>query len=66
MSSWLTQFMGLSSLFGTLFSSDSYAFGSVKLLILGSVIETGRRLCQWFIERFRFRECSPLYAVLLR
>jgi mitochondrial chaperone BCS1 len=52
-----TQFFGLSSLFAALFS-HAYLFDSAKLLILGSIIEAGRRLCQWLIERFRFREFS--------
>lgn len=30
-------------------------FDSFRLLILGTLIETGRRLCQWFMERFKFQ-----------
>ncbi|KAJ6475868.1 P-loop containing nucleoside triphosphate hydrolase protein [Mycena vulgaris] len=49
--------------------SQTHLGSSVKLLILGSVIETGRRLCQWFIVRFRiqysmtakFDEGDPAY-----
>jgi len=52
--SFLTRIMGF-SFFASLFS-NTYAFGSVKLLVLGSLIETGRRLCQWLYERLRFRE----------
>ena len=50
----LVSIFGLSTLFDTLFA-NSYLQESVKLLILGSIIETGRRLCQWLIERFKFR-----------
>lgn len=52
--SFLTRIMGF-SFFASLFS-NTYAFGSVKLLVLGSIVETGRRLCQWLFERLRFRE----------
>ncbi|KAJ7252184.1 P-loop containing nucleoside triphosphate hydrolase protein [Mycena rebaudengoi] len=55
-SSWLTSFMGISSIFGALgILSQSYAGSSVKLLVLGSLVEMGRRLAWWFIERFRFQ-----------
>ncbi|KAJ7702811.1 P-loop containing nucleoside triphosphate hydrolase protein [Mycena rosella] len=59
-SSWLTSlltsFMGLSSVFGALgMVSQSYLGSSIKLLILGSVIETGRRLFQWLTVRLRFQ-----------
>ncbi|KAJ7487025.1 P-loop containing nucleoside triphosphate hydrolase protein [Mycena latifolia] len=69
-SSWLSSFVGLSSIFGALsFLSQSYAGSSLKLLILGSLIETGRRFCWWLIERFRlqysitaqFNEGDPAY-----
>ncbi|KAJ6497945.1 hypothetical protein DFH09DRAFT_336850 [Mycena vulgaris] len=67
---WLTSFMGLSSIFAAVgMLSQTHLGSSVKLLILGSVIETGRRLCQWFIVRFRiqysmtakFDEGDPAY-----
>jgi hypothetical protein len=32
--------------------SHSYVGSSLKLLVLGSIVETGRRLFMWFIERF--------------
>ena len=48
-----TRIMGFSFI-ASLFSK-SYMVDSAKLLILGSLIETGRRLFQWLIERFRFR-----------
>ncbi|KAJ7113187.1 P-loop containing nucleoside triphosphate hydrolase protein [Mycena epipterygia] len=69
-SSWLTSFVGLSSIFGALgFLSQSHMGSSLKLLILGTLIETGRRFCRWLIERFRiqysitaqFNEGDPAY-----
>ena len=48
-----TRIMGFSFI-ASLFS-NSYILDSAKLLVLGSLIETGRRLFQWLIERFRFR-----------
>ncbi|KAF8153881.1 P-loop containing nucleoside triphosphate hydrolase protein [Crassisporium funariophilum] len=50
----LTRIMGF-SFFASLLQSNSYMLDSAKLLILGTIIETGRRLCQWLIERFRFQ-----------
>jgi len=50
------------SFFASLFS-NAYIFDSVKLLVLGSLIETGRRLFQWLIERFRFRQCLTLSTI---
>lgn len=46
---------GRSSIFDPFFAKSSYLHESAKLLVLGSIIEAGRRLCQWLIERFRFR-----------
>ncbi|KAJ7271803.1 P-loop containing nucleoside triphosphate hydrolase protein [Mycena rebaudengoi] len=64
-SSWLTSFMGLSSIFGALgILSQSYAGSSVKLLVLGSLFEMGRRLAWWFIERFRFWDPAYEWIVL--
>ncbi|KAJ6565227.1 P-loop containing nucleoside triphosphate hydrolase protein [Mycena vulgaris] len=69
-SSWMASFVGLSSIFGALgFLSQSYVGSSLKLLVLGSLIETGRRFCWWLIERFRlqysitaqFNEGDPAY-----
>jgi hypothetical protein len=55
-SSWMTSFMGLSSIFAVLgLISQSYMGSSLKLLVLGSLVEAGRRLCWWLIERFRIR-----------
>ncbi|KAK0451219.1 P-loop containing nucleoside triphosphate hydrolase protein [Desarmillaria tabescens] len=55
--SWISHFMGFSSLFGlgALFTTHSYIWDSFRLLVLGSIIETGRRLCQWLMERVRFQ-----------
>ncbi|KAF9528853.1 hypothetical protein CPB83DRAFT_853845 [Crepidotus variabilis] len=33
----------------------SYLWNSASLFVLGLIIETGRRLCQWLIERVRFQ-----------
>ncbi|KAJ7615764.1 P-loop containing nucleoside triphosphate hydrolase protein [Mycena polygramma] len=69
-SSWMTSFMGLSSIFGALgLISHSYVGSSLKLLVLGSLIETGRRFGRWLMERFRiqysltaqFNEGDPAY-----
>ncbi|KAJ6563306.1 P-loop containing nucleoside triphosphate hydrolase protein [Mycena vulgaris] len=73
-SSSLASFMGLSSIFGALgFLSQSYVGSSLKLLVLGSLIETGRRFFRWLIERFRlqysitaqFNEGDPAYEWIL-
>ncbi|KAG6820454.1 hypothetical protein H0H93_000208 [Arthromyces matolae] len=37
------------------FASNPYLWDSARLLILGTLIETGRRLCSWLMERFTFR-----------
>ncbi|KAF7360859.1 hypothetical protein MSAN_01115500 [Mycena sanguinolenta] len=73
-SSWMASFMGLSSIFAALgFFTQSYVGSSLKLLVLGSLIETGRRFCWWLIERFRiqysltaqFNEGDPAYEWIL-
>lgn len=51
--------LGLSSL-GLLW--HSYAGSGVGLLVLGSLVETGRRLFGWFVERFRIG-ASPIAAL---
>ncbi|CAK5271615.1 unnamed protein product [Mycena citricolor] len=33
---------------------------SLKLLVLGSLVETGRRVFRWLIERFRIQYCTTL------
>ncbi|KAJ7770303.1 P-loop containing nucleoside triphosphate hydrolase protein [Mycena maculata] len=62
--------LGLSS-FGAAIHlmSNSYVGSSVKLLLLGSIVETGRRLFRWLIDRFgiqysttvRFTQGDPAY-----
>ncbi|KAF7368375.1 hypothetical protein MVEN_00159200 [Mycena venus] len=55
-SQFLSSFLGLSSVFAAVgMLSQAYLGSSIKLLILGSIIEAGRRLFQWLIERFRFQ-----------
>ncbi|KAJ6568096.1 P-loop containing nucleoside triphosphate hydrolase protein [Mycena vulgaris] len=67
---WLTSFMALSSVFATLgLLSQAYLGSSIKLLILGSIIEAGRRIFQWLIVRLQlqysitaeFHEGDPAY-----
>ncbi|PPQ68243.1 hypothetical protein CVT25_005312 [Psilocybe cyanescens] len=53
----ITRFLGLSFL-APLFQSDSLAFNSVKLFLLGSLVETGRRFFRWVYERFDFFQYS--------
>ncbi|KAJ7174695.1 P-loop containing nucleoside triphosphate hydrolase protein [Mycena filopes] len=48
----------LSALLG--FFSHSYVGSSVKLLLLGSIVETGRRLFRWLIDRFGIQYCTTL------
>ncbi|KAJ6544509.1 P-loop containing nucleoside triphosphate hydrolase protein [Mycena capillaripes] len=53
--------LGLSSLGNTLgFLSNSYVGSSLKLLVLGSIVETGRRLFMWLIERFGIQYCTTI------
>ncbi|KAJ7922622.1 hypothetical protein B0H13DRAFT_1865638 [Mycena leptocephala] len=53
---WITSFMGLSTALAAFrMVSQAYLGSSIKLLILGSIIETGRRLFRWMIVRFRFQ-----------
>ncbi|KAF8581531.1 P-loop containing nucleoside triphosphate hydrolase protein [Ramaria rubella] len=47
-------FMGLSASFPS-FVSNPLIMDSVKLLMLGSLIETGQRLLRWVVSKFRFR-----------
>ncbi|KAF8892728.1 P-loop containing nucleoside triphosphate hydrolase protein [Mucidula mucida] len=37
------------------FVGQSYIGNSAKLLVLGTLVEMGRRLCFWFMERVRFQ-----------
>ncbi|KAF4578402.1 hypothetical protein EYR36_000209 [Pleurotus pulmonarius] len=34
---------------------SSYLVDTIRLFLLGTLVETGRRFCSWFIERFKFR-----------
>ncbi|KAJ7921731.1 P-loop containing nucleoside triphosphate hydrolase protein [Mycena leptocephala] len=54
--------VGLSSSLGTVLGllSNSYVDSSLKLLVLGSVVETGRRLFMWLIERFGIQYCTTI------
>ncbi|KAJ7032203.1 hypothetical protein C8F04DRAFT_1108164 [Mycena alexandri] len=55
-SPWITSFLGLSSVLAAVgLLSQAYLGSSIKLIILGSIIETGGRLFQWLIIRFRFQ-----------
>ncbi|KAJ7062705.1 hypothetical protein C8F01DRAFT_1134999 [Mycena amicta] len=38
----------------------AYGGSSVKLLVLGSIIETGRRIFRWFITRFSIEYCTTI------
>ncbi|KAF8128052.1 P-loop containing nucleoside triphosphate hydrolase protein [Mycena galopus ATCC 62051] len=40
--------------------SHSYVGSSLKLLVLGSVVETGRRIFMWLIERFAIKYCTTI------
>ncbi|KAK7052752.1 P-loop containing nucleoside triphosphate hydrolase protein [Favolaschia claudopus] len=53
---WLTSFMGLSSIFAAVgMLSSAFLGSSIRMLILGSIVETGRRLFQWVTARMRFQ-----------
>ncbi|KAG6852907.1 hypothetical protein C0991_008250 [Blastosporella zonata] len=47
--------MGLS--FVASLATNPYIWDSARLLVLGTLIETGRRLCQWLMERFKIQYC---------
>ena len=62
-SNFLTRIMGF-SFFASILQSNSYMVDSVRLFLLGTIIESGRRFCQWLIERFWFRQYTkPLYSL---
>ncbi|KAF8809901.1 P-loop containing nucleoside triphosphate hydrolase protein [Phlegmacium glaucopus] len=52
-SNFMTRIMGFSFIASLLQSNSS--MGSAKLFLLGTIIESGRRFCQWLVERFRFQ-----------
>ena len=58
-SNFMTRVLGF-SFFASMLQSNSYMVDSVRLFLLGAIIETGRRLCQWLMERFRFRQYKLL------
>lgn len=51
---WIVAYIGASTAFPAL-ASNGVIWDSVKLLILGSVVETGRRLFRWVVDRFKIR-----------
>ncbi|RDB18320.1 Mitochondrial chaperone BCS1 [Hypsizygus marmoreus] len=50
-----TRLMGFSFIASLL--QNQHLVDSAKLLVLGTLIETGRRLCQWLMERFQLQYC---------
>lgn len=53
---WFRSFLTFSSVFSAVgMFSQTYLGSSITLLILGSVIEVGRRSYQWLMARFRIR-----------
>ncbi|KAJ7745365.1 P-loop containing nucleoside triphosphate hydrolase protein [Mycena metata] len=54
--------VGLRSDFSTIlgFLHNSYVGSSLKLLVLGSIVETGRRLFRWLIDRFGIQYCTTI------
>ncbi|KAK7053626.1 hypothetical protein R3P38DRAFT_3254165 [Favolaschia claudopus] len=42
------------------FLSSSYVGSSLKLFVLGLIVETGRRLFRWLIERFSIKYCTTI------
>jgi len=43
--------------------SKSYAMDSVRLFLLGSLLEAGRRFLQWLVGRFRLRSYPPSFVI---
>ena len=58
--SWLTSIVGVS--FFASVMQNTYLLDSVRLLVLGTLIETGRRLCQWVMERINFSMFRSLFV----
>ncbi|KAF7300836.1 hypothetical protein MKEN_01309600 [Mycena kentingensis (nom. inval.)] len=57
--------LGVFSTFGDFIGSanalwHAYGGSSARLLVLGSIIETGRRLFKWFITRFSIEYCTTI------
>lgn len=56
LSGWMTSFVGLSSVFAAVgLLGQAHLGSSIRLLIMGSIVEAGRRLYQWLSVRLRFR-----------
>jgi hypothetical protein len=54
----MTRVFGL-SMFASMFAgSEGIGGNSLKLIMLGVLVEFGRRFVQWIVERFRLRACS--------
>ncbi|KAG6918725.1 hypothetical protein DXG01_012210 [Tephrocybe rancida] len=51
----MTSIMGLS--FIASLATNPYIWDSARLLVFGTLIETGRRICQWLMERFKIQYC---------
>ena len=51
---WIAALVGASTTFPALVSNP-FLWDSLKLLILGSIVETGRRLFRWVVNRFKIR-----------
>ncbi|KDQ52502.1 hypothetical protein JAAARDRAFT_40100 [Jaapia argillacea MUCL 33604] len=51
--------MGFSSLFAAIFSPRP--FDSLKLVLLGILVESGRRFFYWLVERFKYRPSINAY-----
>ena len=43
---------------GTGGATYSYVWNTIRLLLLGLLVETGRNFCQWLIQRISFRSLS--------
>jgi mitochondrial chaperone BCS1 len=54
----MTRVMGFSFI-ASMLQSNSYMIDSVKWFLLGTIIESGRRFCQWLMERLSFRQYNP-------
>ncbi|KAF8505057.1 P-loop containing nucleoside triphosphate hydrolase protein [Gautieria morchelliformis] len=52
--SWVAALMGVSTGFAS--ASSNFAFDGLRILVIGSIIETGRRVLHWMVERFEFRK----------
>ncbi|KAJ7662552.1 P-loop containing nucleoside triphosphate hydrolase protein [Mycena polygramma] len=55
-SQFFSSFVGVSTLFAALgMVSQAFLGSSLKLIVMGSIVEMGRRLFQWLVVRFRFQ-----------